>query len=127
MTGDQVVARARRLIGVRFRAQGRDPAFGVDCVGLVAAALGHQVAADQPVRCADVARVAAGAAALGLRRCEDPRAGDVALFETGPGQLHLGVLTGAGVIHADARAGRVVERPGVPPWPMPAVWRSGED
>lgn len=102
MTGDQVVARARRLIGVRFRAQGRDPAFGVDCVGLVAAA-------------------------LGLRRCGNPRAGDVALFETGPGQLHLGVLTGAGVIHADARAGRVVERPGVPPWPMPAVWRSGED
>ena len=122
MTSD-VVARARTCLGVRFRAQGRDAAHGLDCVGLVGVALGVALPADAPLRCADARRVMRGAAGLGLRRVEEARAGDVALFATGPGQLHLGVLSEDGVIHADAMARRVVERPGAPPWPVLAAWR----
>ena len=122
-----MVARARRLVGVRFRAQGRDPAFGVDCIGLVAAALARRVAADHPMRSGDVARVAAGAEALGLVRADGARAGDIIVFETGPGQLHLAVKSEAGIIHADAGTRRVVERPGEAPWPVMAAWRMGED
>ena len=118
-----IVARARACLGVRFRAQGRDPAHGLDCVGLVGVALDCALPTDVALRCADVARVMRGAVAIGLRRVAEARAGDVALFETAPGQLHLGVLSEGGVIHADAMARRVVERPGVPPWPMLAAWR----
>jgi len=123
VTGEEVVARARGLVGVRFRAQGRDPAFGLNCVGLVAAALGREVGADHPMRSRDIARVAREAARLGLVRADGERAGDVVLFESGPGQLHLGVRSEGGVIHADAGARRVVERPGTAPWPVLAAWR----
>ncbi|MEG8037878.1 hypothetical protein QP166_00400 [Sphingomonas sp. LR60] len=37
--GERVLAAAQQLVGVRFRVQGRDPALGLDCVGLVAVAL----------------------------------------------------------------------------------------
>jgi murein DD-endopeptidase / murein LD-carboxypeptidase len=121
-----VVARARGCLGVRFRAQGRDPAHGLDCVGLVGVALAAELPADAPMRCGDVARVMRAATGLGVRRVEDARAGDVALFASGPGQLHLGVLSESGLIHADAVARRVVERPGAPPWPVIAGWRKEE-
>ena len=49
--------------------------------------------------------------------------GDVLLALAGPGQLHLAIWTGDGVIHADAMLRRVVERPGAPPWPVVSVWR----
>jgi hypothetical protein len=39
-------------------------------------------------------------------------------------QLHLGIWTGGGIVHADARLGRVVERPGMPPWPVIGAWRT---
>ena len=51
------------------------------------------------------------------------RAGDLVLFRAGPGQLHLGIASEDGVIHADASLRRVVERPGMPPWPELMRWR----
>lgn len=118
-----IVARARACLGVRFRAQGREPGFGLDCVGLVAVALGVETPGDYAMRFGSVARVAAAMAELGLVRVEAACAGDVMLFASGAGQLHLGIWTGAGLIHADAGARRVVERPGVGPWPVAGVWR----
>lgn len=126
MSGDRVVARARACLGVRFRAQGRDAAHGLDCVGLVAVAIGRELPADAPMRCGDLARVVRTATALGLVRASVPGPGDLVLYESGPGQLHLGVLSDGGVIHADAAARRVVERPGAAPWPLRAAWRVGE-
>jgi hypothetical protein len=38
-------------------------------------------------------------------------------------QLHLGILTANGFIHADAKIGRVVERPGGLVWPVVATLR----
>ena len=37
---NDAVDRARSMIGTRFRAQGRDPRFGLDCLGLAMIAFG---------------------------------------------------------------------------------------
>uniref|UniRef100_UPI0031391764 hypothetical protein n=1 Tax=Sphingomonas sp. CFBP 13720 TaxID=2775302 RepID=UPI0031391764 len=124
------MARARAVVGCRFRAQGRDPAGGLDCIGLVGWALGVAVPAGYPLRCDDAGRMAAGLLAAGLWPVAVVRPGDVLVLHSAPGQLHLAIGTGDGIVHADAVARRVVERPGTPPWPVAGIWRStgeGED
>ncbi len=48
----------------------------------------------------------------------------LALVRPGPLQLHLMIGTGAGFVHAHAGLGRVVEMPGVSPWPVIGWWRA---
>ncbi|MGN5375280.1 peptidoglycan endopeptidase [Sphingomonas hankookensis] len=121
------VARARTALGCRFRRQGRCPEAGFDCVGLVAWAHGVAVPDDYPGRGGDPARIAAVLKVRGFRDVARPAAGDVLLLASAPGQVHLALSTGEGMIHADAVSRRVVERPGVPPWPVLGIWRrSGE-
>lgn len=120
----RIVARARRLIGVRFRPQGRSAETGLDCLGLAAAALRvAEVPRDYSLRGGSEARLAQGLAAAGLRPITKARPGDLMVMAAGAGQLHLGLFTGAGIVHADAGLGRVVERPGEPPWPVLSIWR----
>lgn len=122
-----IIARARDALDARFRLHGRDPATGLDCVGLAAHAYGVPVPADYALRSDSRARIDAIVAAAGLIRVQDGRAGDLLLFRAGPGQLHLAIDSGGGIIHADAMLRKVVERPGAPPWPLLARWRkSGE-
>lgn len=122
--GERVVARARALIGVRFRPQGRKRESGLDCVGLAAAAVGAiGVPRDYRLRGGSPTRLAEGLEAAGLVRVERSRPGDVLVLETGPEQLHLGVLSNEGLIHGDASLRRVVERPGPLPWPILSAWR----
>jgi len=122
---DLVVARARALTGVRFRPQGRSAETGLDCVGLVAAALGAGgVPADYALRGGSAAKLGDGLRAAGLRPAGIARAGDVLVLAAGPAQLHLGIFTGAGLIHADAGLRRIVERPGEAPWPVLGIWRA---
>lgn len=130
-----IVAAARSAIGVRFRLHGRDPAYGLDCVGLVAVALRVEGAtAIMPdgyaLRSGDADAVAAMIVAAGLVAATQAKPGDVLLCRAGPGQLHLAIDGGAGsdqplgsIIHADAQLRRVVERPGPPPWPVIGRWR----
>ncbi len=130
-----IVAAARSAIGTRFRLHGRDPAFGLDCVGLVAVALraggATAIVPDgYALRSGDADAVAAMIVAAGLAPATEPEAGDVLLCRAGPGQLHLGIDGGLGsdhlsgsIIHADAQLRRVVERPGPPPWPVIGRWR----
>lgn len=126
--GDVVVARARALIGVRFRPQGRSRESGLDCVGLVAEAVSAtDVPRDYALRGSSLERLAAGLAAAGLRPVGAARPGDLLAMEAGPGQLHLGIFSGDGLIHGDAGLRRVVERPGPPPWPISGIWRMKED
>ena len=121
--GEAVVARARALVGTRFRAQGREP-DGVDCVGLVAAALGREGARrDYALRGGCLAALEAELKRAGLVLVSELAAGDVLVMQAGPGQLHLGVWTGSGLVHADAGLRRVAERPGPVPWPVLGVWR----
>ncbi len=125
---ERVVAAARGTLGARFRAQGRDPAFGLDCVGVAAWALR---AGGYPGAVPSGYSLRAGEAAIGrealrgLARCAGDAAGDLLLCRAGSG-LHLAIRTESGVIHADAGLRRVVERPGAPPWPVIAAWRIEE-
>lgn len=123
-TGADIAARARALVGVRFRPQGRDPAVGLDCVGLVAAALRVcEVRGDYPLRGGNLDELERELARAGLRRAAGRKTGDVLVMRAGPAQLHLGIATEAGLVHADAGLKRVVERPGAVAWPVLGAWR----
>ncbi|MGI4732482.1 MAG: hypothetical protein ACRYFW_12140 [Janthinobacterium lividum] len=123
MTGAGTVERARSVLGVRFRPQGRDPAYGLDCVGLVAWAAGIDPVPDgYAMRGGDARDIGAVLDRFG-RRSASAAAGDVLLLAAGAGQFHLAIATGDGIIHADAALRRVVERPGPPPWPVLGIWR----
>lgn len=123
--GACAAAAARSAVGARFRLHGRDPATGLDCVGLAALALRVEVPTGYALRSSDAARVVAAIEAIGLIRAADARAGDLLLLQAGPGQLHFAIQSEAGIIHADAMLRRVVERSDVP-WPVIGRWRRKE-
>ncbi|MEG3176615.1 peptidoglycan endopeptidase [Sphingomonas sp. RB3P16] len=127
---DAAVAAARAAVGARFRLHGRDPALGLDCVGLAALAaraggFSGAVPGDYPLRGGDAARLAARFVGGGLVASDAPAPGDIALVAAGPAQFHLVVLVPGGFVHADAMLRRVVERPGALPWPLLGCWRVG--
>jgi cell wall-associated NlpC family hydrolase len=126
--GAAIAARARALVGTRFRPQGRRPELGLDCVGLAAAAAGVPAArlpGDYALRGEALARVEHELCDLGCVPVPGGAAepGDVVVCAAGPAQLHLVVATGDGFVHADAGLRRVVERPLPLPWPALSVWR----
>ncbi|MCC2977399.1 peptidoglycan endopeptidase [Sphingomonas sp. PL-96] len=124
MTRASIVAAARAAVGSRFRLHGRNPALGLDCVGLVAVALGgRNVPADYALRSGDTMRAEAALREAGLRPVNLADAGDVLLLRAGPGQLHLAIRSETGIIHADAVLRRVVERPGAVPFALVSAWR----
>ena len=124
---EEALARARDLVGTRFVAQGRDPAIGLDCVGL--ALLAYAVDA---ARVSDDYRLSGshrGAilefAKARFRRVPRPRRRlrNLLLLRPGATQWHLAIWTGDGLIHADIASRRIVERPGPVEWPVIAVLR----
>ena len=123
---NDAVDRARRLIGTRFRAQGRDPQYGLDCLGLamIAYGVGEDDARRDYRLSGDHRRELMAGLADGFRRVKRgaARAGDMMLVEVSSRQLHLAVRTETGFVHADARRG-VVETPGEPEWPVVATYR----
>lgn len=80
---------------------------------------------DYPLRGGDPARMAKVFEALGFIRvpCDRSEPGDVLVARSGPGQLHVAVLTAEGYVHAHAGLRRVVEAPGAPPWCALTAWR----
>jgi hypothetical protein len=128
--GDEIAARARALVGVRFRPQGRDPRLGLDCVGMAAAAAGiplERIRRDYASRGQALAAIEQELCDLGCRPVpgRSVEAGDIMVCEAGPAQYHLLVCAREGFIHADAALRRVVERPWPAPWPVAGLWRSG--
>jgi len=123
-SADETIARARALIGIRFRPQGRDGAHGLDCIGLVAEAIDARTPPrDYALRGGSAARLAEELGKAGLHPADSMRPGDVLIFAPGPAQLHLGLFTGTGLVHGDAGLRRVVERPLPFPWPLIGIWR----
>jgi hypothetical protein len=119
-------ARARALVGARFRPQGRGEG-GLDCVGVVIAAFdlpSDAVRRDYALHGNDPAEMRATLDRFFRRVARTRlRAGDVMLFAAGEGQLHLGVRTDRGFVHAHAGLRRVVETPGLPEWPLLSAYR----
>lgn len=130
MSGAELAAAAARLAGTRFRLHGRDPASGLDCVGLFGAAMaaiGRPLAlpTGYPLRLASAEAWLPDPAACGLVPASEPfLPGDVVLLQPGPAQLHLAIAgPDGGWIQAHAGLRRVVCQPSLPPGPIIHQWR----
>ncbi|QZH76359.1 MAG: C40 family peptidase [Erythrobacter sp.] len=121
---------ARALLGTPFRLYGRDPASGVDCIGLVACSL---VACGQEVP--EIPRYALRNLSLspflGLLAeagfapvTTQVQPGDLLLLKPSPGQFHLAIaVDGRAIAHAHAGLGRVVLSPLPAPHCISGRWR----
>ena len=129
---ESFAAAAKALCGTPFRLHGRDPETGLDCVGLVAAALercGRAVLAPEgyALRALSVAPLLGFAAQNGFVAL-DPRApvepGDLLLVRPSAIQAHLAiVLDRDSFVHAHAGLGKVVIGEGALPGETIARWR----
>lgn len=129
-TASRIAAAARDCIGARFRAHGRDPAIGLDCVGL--AAFAYRAGGADPrlpsgygLRGGSVRDIADRLRANGFVRIPSGTeiAGDLFVLQPGARQIHFAIHSGRGFVHADLALKRIVERPGAPPWPLLGLWR----
>lgn len=128
----RVAAAALEMVGARYRLQGRDPAFGLDCVGLAGLALRAAGCRDEipggyALRGGTASAMLALVDRQALIRVDRALPGDLMLFAAGPAQFHLAIKTVRGFVHADAMLRRVVERPGDAPWPMIAAWMPADE
>lgn len=130
LPGSALAQAALGLVGTPFRLHGRDPATGLDCVGLVGAALA--AAGGQPVaptgyglRNLGIERWLPLVERSGLTPVTGPvREGDVLLIALGFGQHHLAIaIDPVSVVHAHAGLRRVVRQPRDPAWRIDATWR----
>lgn len=124
---EALAAAATGLIGVRFRLQGRDPATGLDCVGVVAEAMRRAgmkpvAPAGYRLRTVSLTGLLPFAEANHFEPVE-PSDADVVLVMVNPVQPHLAIRTCGGFVHAHAGLGRVTYLPGALPWPTAGSWR----
>ena len=130
MTGTALAHEAERLIGAPFRLHGRNAQTGIDCIGLLAVALGRIERAPvlptgYPLRLGDLAGWLPDAAACGFEPATPPfTPGDVILLRSGPAQVHLAIAdrTG-GWVHAHAGLRRVVGQMARPAGAIVHHWR----
>lgn len=101
-----IVAAARDCVGTRFRAQGRVPGLGLDCVGVVAWSAGVSAPSGYDLRGSGAERAEAQLPALKFALAREPQPGDALLIEPGPGLRHLAIVSGDDlIIHAHAGCG----------------------
>jgi len=116
---DSIVARARALLGTRYRYGGENPKRGFDCSGLVAYVLSSMSLM--------VPRTAAAQGLVGFEVVRDTARllpGDLVTFGHGKTITHIGIYVGNGkFIQASSRAHKVIEvdllrspAPGIRPW-----------
>lgn len=119
-------ARARSLVGVRFRPQGRGPE-GFDCVGVILATFGipaNEARSNYALRGEQLDELREGLARHFRKVSKRAVAsGDVLLLQASDDQPHLAIRTDRGFVHAHAGIRRVVETPGLPEWPLFGVYR----
>lgn len=132
MKGVDIAARARALVGTRFRPQGRSARDGLDCVGTAALAAGipaEKIPRNYGLRGQRLADIEHQLCDLGCRPVAGRvvRLGDVLVCQSGPAQFHMVIVTPGAFVHADASLRRVVERPLPIPWPVVGAWRAAEE
>ena len=121
---------AETLEGTPFRLHGRDPATGLDCIGLLGAAMAR---AGQPIclpsgypwRLRDLSRWLPSPQSCGFSVARSAvRPGDCVILQPGPAQFHLAIaLRDDRWIHAHAGLRRVVISAELPAGPIAAHWR----
>jgi cell wall-associated NlpC family hydrolase len=129
--GSALADAAQQLVGRRFRLHGRNPETGLDCIGLVTAAL-YAIGA-RPIapsgyalRNLSVDHWLRHAGQSGLVASPGPaRTGDVLLIALGYCQHHLAIAASdTSVVHAHASLRQVVHQPLEPTWQIVAKWRA---
>ena len=130
MTPDLLAESALALVGVPFRLHGRDPATGLDCIGVLAAALrGCGITIHLPgnyglrsLRLPDFSELASELGFTPAKGAE--RRGDVLFVRPCPVQFHLLIALGSGeCVHAHVGLRRVVRSPRPEHWPVEQLWR----
>lgn len=134
MSAEQLAAAAASLAGAPFRLHGRDPATGLDCIGVLAIALAAagrrgRLPNDYTLRnriLPDTSQIAKLCGFIPvLDRIET---GDVVICHVGPCQFHFAIALGGNrFVHAHAGLARVVITPGPLPWPIIQHWRLSAD
>lgn len=128
---ERIVRAARALLGVPFLHQGRDPAIGLDCVGVAIAAAracgvqvidrvgyGRMPIGDEVWSGPSGGLLGAIDEQPGLRRVRGaPRAGDVLVLRFARLPQHVAICAGETMIHGWESVGRCVEHP------LDATWR----
>ena len=121
---------AQSFLGVAFRLYGRDPATGLDCVGLITVSL--QAIGERPecpkgyrLRNSSIDAWLTAASRSGLTSVKSPiSAGDILLVRPGPQQHHLLIAESqSSAIHAHAGLGRVVREPLDQNPSLEEIWR----
>lgn len=130
MSGAGLASAVETLVGTPFRLHGRNPATGLDCIGVLAAAL---AACGRPaelpnfytLRMRALPELGEAASAAGLALCTGRALpGDVVLIRIGPCQFHLAVAVGGGeFVHAHAGLKRVVRSCLPIAWHVIQHWR----
>lgn len=130
MSGADLAGAAGALVGTPWRLHGRDPATGLDCVGLLGAALagiGHPVSlpTGYPLRLRRLEDWLPDPRRLGFATAQGAvRAGDVVLLCPGPAQAHLAIASDPdGWVHAHAGLRKVVRQPALPAGDWLGHWR----
>ncbi|MFM5953157.1 MAG: hypothetical protein ACKOPE_02490 [Novosphingobium sp.] len=130
MTGAALAKAAENLIGTRFILHGRNPESGLDCIGLLAAAMiaiGRPIAipSGYPLRVRDLRAWLPNPTERGLAAASAPfEPGDVVIVQPGAVQFHLAIAAlDGGWIHAHAGLRRVVHDPKIPAGPLIHHWR----
>lgn len=121
---------AEGLVGVSFRLHGRDPASGLDCIGVLAAAMagiGRPIAAPNgyAMRRRELDAFRPFAAIWGFAEAQEPiEPGDVLMVSVGPVQFHLAIAARPDLfVHAHAGLRRVVLGPAGTDWRPAGHWR----
>jgi cell wall-associated NlpC family hydrolase len=130
MTPRRLAREAEALVGTPFRLHGRDPATGLDCLGLLAAAMARTgrptaLPTGYPLRISQLDRWMPDPAVCGLRLTRGRfAAGDVVLLQPGPAQFHLAIADRSlGWVHAHAGLRRVVRDAALPGGTIIHHWR----
>lgn len=131
MTGAELASAAARLVGAPFRLHGRDPDTGLDCIGLLQAAMaaagsrmmlpnGYSIRQREPPDLSGIAR------SSGFRKVSrgDLLAGDIVIMRPSACLIHLAiVMDGDRAVHAHAGLSKVVMSRMPLPWPVISHWR----
>ena len=130
MSATTLASAVEALVGSPFRLHGRDPATGLDCIGVLVHAMKSielpVVLPDAyPVRSSAAPAIAGFARDSGFAPATGDRVpGDVLFAQVGPVQYHLLIVASDGrCVHAHAGLGRVVigELPAT--WKVVGHWR----